>query len=647
MGTGETVRLGDQQYTPQEISAFILRKLKERAEKQLGHAVEKAVITVPAFFNETQREATREAGVLAGLEVARIINEPTAALLAYDPHPDKMERLLVYDLGGGTFDVSIVQIEQGVVEVLSSHGDTRLGGDDFDQLLLDMVCDDFHREHGVNLRQSPAARSRVLRAVEEAKKRLSAEPVAKIEEEFIAEKGGAPLHLRREIQGNDYEALIEPLLAKTLKCVDDAISDAKLNATQIDKVVLVGGASRTPMVRQLLQEQLGQPIHDEVNPDLCVAMGAAIQGGLIAGIDVGPVLVDITPHTLGIQALGEIGGRVTSDCFVRLIHRNSPLPTGRSKMFGTVVNGQQLARIAVFQGEDDDVRHNQLVGEFLLDGLAEKADRGNEILVRFDLDLDGILKVSAAERATGRQKQLTIDNAVTRFRARNRQEAMAGVKAALLGKAGTATVAGTVAQPAASPGDLPAEIAELIDRCEQLIVKSGQLAGRSSSADATEMQSLVGRLRGHRQPFASRHGGRRRRTGRPCVLSPGRMMTEDSSKTPTGGDLRCPTCGAVQEWADACRRCRCELALLRRTTAAALTSRRLCLCALRAGRAAEALRHARRLYTLSPDRPAAHLLAVCHLLRGHWTAAAAMAQCWRMKQFLQTFRPGRESATPF
>ena len=254
MGTSDVVQLGNESYTPQEISAFILRKLKERAENQLGHAVTKTVITVPAFFNETQREATREAGELAGLEVVRIINEPTAASLAYDPHPDKMERLLVYDLGGGTFDVSIVQIEQGVVEVLSSHGDTQLGGDDFDQRLLDFVCDDFLRRHDVDLRKSLAAKSRVLRAVEEAKKRLSVEPVVQLEEEFIAEKHGTPLHLRQELRRIDYEDLIEPLLAKTLKCVDESLSDAKLNANQIDKVVLVGGASRTPLVHQLLED---------------------------------------------------------------------------------------------------------------------------------------------------------------------------------------------------------------------------------------------------------------------------------------------------------------------------------------------------------------------------------------------------------
>ena len=499
MGTAETVRLGDQSYTPQEISAFILRKLKERAEKELGHAVHKAVITVPAFFNEMQREATREAGELAGLEVMRIINEPTAASLTYDPNPEKMERLLVYDLGGGTFDVSIVQIEQGVVEVLSSHGDTHLGGDDFDQLLSDLVCDDFRREHGIDLRQSPSARSRVLRTVEEAKKRLSSESIVQIEEEFIAEKQGAPLHLRRELRREDYEELIEPLLAKTLKCVDESLADARLNATQIDKVVLVGGASRTPRVHELLEEQLGQPIHAEVDPDLCVAMGAAIQGGLIAGIDIGPVLVDITPHTLGIQVLGELDGRVSDYCFSRLIQRNSPLPASHSKIFTTVFDGQNAASIEVFQGEDDDARHNDPVGEFVLDGLAD-VDRGNEILVRFDLDLDGILKVSATERATGRQKQLVIDNAVTRFRASNRDEAMSRVKSTFLGETGvSADAAATEAVPAQElaprTAGLPAEMVSLIDRCEQLIAKSGKLAEQSNPADAEEMRQLVEQLR--------------------------------------------------------------------------------------------------------------------------------------------------------
>ncbi|MEJ7637411.1 MAG: Hsp70 family protein, partial [Singulisphaera sp.] len=255
MGREVTVQLGETSYSPQEISAIILRTLKRRAETVLGHPVQKAVITVPAFFTEGQRDATREAGELAGLEVVRIINEPTAAVLTYDPHPAEMERLLVYDLGGGTFDVSIAQVEGGVVEILASHGDTLLGGDDFDQRLLDLVGDRFRTKHGIDPRESPVARSRLLRAVEEAKKHLSFEATATIAEEFIAEKDGVPLNLNLEVGRFEYEVLIEPLLAKTLACLDRAMADAKLQAHQIHKVLLVGGATRTPMVHRLLSER--------------------------------------------------------------------------------------------------------------------------------------------------------------------------------------------------------------------------------------------------------------------------------------------------------------------------------------------------------------------------------------------------------
>ncbi|MFV1967653.1 MAG: Hsp70 family protein, partial [Pirellulaceae bacterium] len=360
MGSDETIRLADQNYTPQEVSAMILRTLKQRAARQLGGEVKRAVITVPAFFNEQQREATREAGELAGLEVVRIINEPTAASLTYNSSQEGLERLLVYDLGGGTFDVSIVQIEMGVVEVLSSHGDTQLGGDDFDELLLDHVCDQFQEEHGVDLRESLASKSRVLRAVEEAKQRLSFDAFTSLEEEFIADQAGVPLHLKMELQRLDYETLIEPLLSKTLVCVDEALSDAKLTAGQIDRVILVGGASRTPLVHRLLTEQLGQPIHAEIDPDLCVTMGAAIQGGLIAGMDLGPVLVDITPHTLGVQCRGSLHGFDSFYAFAPLINRNTALPASRSEVFGTQTDGQERVIVTVLQGEHEDARHNDM-----------------------------------------------------------------------------------------------------------------------------------------------------------------------------------------------------------------------------------------------------------------------------------------------
>jgi molecular chaperone DnaK len=493
MGSGETVRLGDQVYTPQEISAIILRTLKERAERQLGQEVRKAVITVPAFFNEQQREATREAGELAGLEVVRIINEPTAASLTYNPNPEQLQRLLIYDLGGGTFDVSIVQTEQGVVEVLSSHGDTQLGGDDFDHLLMDFVCDKFQEEHKLDLRAALTSKSRVLKAVEQAKCRLSFDAFTALQEEFIAEKRGVPVHLKMELSRIDYEPLIEPLLNKTLVCVDEALSDAKLTAKQIDRVILVGGASRTPMVHRLLQEQLGQPIHSEVDPDLCVSMGAAIQGGLIAGVDLGPVLVDITPHTLGIQCLSERQGFLSRYHFAPIIERNTALPASRSEVFGTCYDNQEKVLISVFQGEHNDVRQNEAVGGIELEGLAN-AKRGHEILVRFDMDLDGILTVTATEKMTGLEKKLTIDNVMSRFRSEDREQAKERLEAVF---AGTEPVAADRRQaPTPEPDeDLPPEVKGPIHKARELLAQAERLLDDANQQDAEEMQELIDQLR--------------------------------------------------------------------------------------------------------------------------------------------------------
>ncbi len=414
MGQDVKVKLGDQEYRPQEISAMILRALRDRASKALGTPVRTAVITVPAYFNDSQRQATREAGELAGLEVVRILNEPTAASLTYDPSHQELRRMLVYDLGGGTFDVSIVQSQEGVVEVLASHGDTHLGGDDFDELLLKAVCDRFQQEHQIDLRANLVSRSRVLKAVEEAKKRLSYHPFAKIEEEFIAEKEGRAIHLDMELSRAEFEELIAPLLTKTMDCVQRALEDAKINASAIDKVVLVGGATRSPRVSQLLEERLGQEPHQEVNPDLCVAMGAAIQAAIIAGADVGAVLVDITPHSLGIKCLSTEMGVPIFHRFAPIIKRGSPLPTSQSQVFFTEVDNQDRADIDVYQGEDSDVRRNHRIGRFNIEGLSN-VPAGNPILVQLDLNLDGMLKVSARERATGLQKQVTIENALARF----------------------------------------------------------------------------------------------------------------------------------------------------------------------------------------------------------------------------------------
>ena len=484
MGQDVKLSLGTQQYSPQEVSAIILRTLKEQAERALGQPVRKAVITVPAFFNETQREATRAAGGLADLDVVRIINEPTAATLVYEPKSEHNERLLVYDLGGGTFDVSVVQIEQGVIEVLSSHGDTQLGGDDFDELLLTWICEEFLDKHGLDLRDLAVAKSRLLQSAEEAKKRLSVEAYTELAEEFIAEKDGVPLNLKMTLNRREYEELIEPLLNKTVRCVDAALSDAGLRAAQIDKVLLVGGSSRTPLVHHLLERQLNQKPHFEIDPDLCVAMGAAVQGGLIAGVDVGAVLVDITPHTLGIECVGPLHGSTSPHCFSPIIERNTPLPATRSEIYYTGVQGQEKAEIHVLQGEDEDARHNHSIGKFMLEGLDENAPQGSEVLVRFELNLDGMLIVTAVERATSLEKRLTIQNAVTQFSAISTDEAKAKL-AAMFGTADSTEHEVLSVQP---PRDAGLQTA--IDQARDLIAKSRTLAASAGGEDADEIREL-------------------------------------------------------------------------------------------------------------------------------------------------------------
>ncbi len=425
MGEDTAVTLGDQKFTPQEISAMILRKLKDAAESELGRPVTKAVVTVPAYFNDSQRQATREAGRLAGLDVVRILNEPTAAALTYDPTPTKRERFLVYDLGGGTFDVSVVQAEGGIFEVLSSHGDTKLGGDDFDDLLVNHLADDFAETYGIDLRADPATKARVLRAAEAAKKTLSDHAFAKVEEEFIAEKDGVPVHLSVEIDRKDFEDLIAPLVDKTMDCVQKALNDARLTAAQVEKVVLVGGSTRTPMIGRLLEERLGQPPHREVHPDLCVALGAAVQGAIVAKKDVTAVLVDITPHSLGIKTLEYPDSYMTpfnEFRFAAIVKRNTPLPASRSEAFCTVSDNQDKVDIEIFQGESEDVRRNHRVGKFHVEGLA-RVPAGNQIVVQLDMTLDGTLKVSAREKSTGLVKQITIDNAIARFALEERDAA--------------------------------------------------------------------------------------------------------------------------------------------------------------------------------------------------------------------------------
>jgi len=414
MGSGEKVQLAGREYTPQEISAIILKRLKDIAERRLGRSVRKAVITVPAYFSDIQRQATREAGEIAGLEVVRIINEPTAAAMVYEATQHQGKRILVYDLGGGTFDASIVRIESGVVEVISSHGNNHLGGDDFDHKIVEHVLDHLKIKQGVDISDQPKAMARVLRSAEAAKKQLSDHPFARIEEEYLAESAGKPVHLSLELSREDYEDMIAPFIEETLGAVHIALESASLTSSEVDEILLVGGATRTPMVRRRLRESFGKEARGEVDPDLCVAMGASINGAAIAGIDVSAVLVDVTPYTFGTSALGELNGEMYPYTYVPIIAKNTAIPVRKSEVFFTVVDDQTTVEVRIFQGEKDDAMENIQLGEFRVEGLS-KAPSGNPIIIDLALDRDGILNVSAKEKRTGLERRITIDRATSRY----------------------------------------------------------------------------------------------------------------------------------------------------------------------------------------------------------------------------------------
>jgi molecular chaperone DnaK (HSP70) len=425
MGSQETVMLGGKSFTPPEISAMILRELVEWARVSLGVRPEKAVITVPAYFSDAQRSATREAGALAGLEVVRILNEPTAASLAYGYGDGTRHTALIYDLGGGTFDVSVVTVEGDITEVLASHGNNRLGGDDFDDLLAERLAQEFQKQHGVDVRQGhPAAKARLWWAAEVAKKKLSQEPYVTIREEALVMKSGKPLHLETEISRFDYEALIRPLVETTLDSVSKALQDSGKKPGDMDAVLLVGGSTRTPLVFNLLTERMGIEPRQDVHPDLCVALGAGVLASRLAGREVERVLVDVSPYSFGVSFLGERGGYPYPHCYKPIIRRNTPLPLTRTEQFETSRPFQRVVEVKVFQGEDDDALKNLLVGDFRIEGLTEM-EESNEILCRMRLDLDGILEVAAVEKLTGKSKQITIANAL---QAKTPEEIAAGRK---------------------------------------------------------------------------------------------------------------------------------------------------------------------------------------------------------------------------
>lgn len=394
------VNVNGKEHTPPEISALVLRKLKEAAENYLGHKVNKAVITVPAYFNDAQRQATKDAGQIAGLEVSRIINEPTAAALAYGLDKKREEKIVVFDLGGGTFDVSILEVGDELIEVLSTNGDTHLGGDDFDEVLIDHLAKTFQSEQGIDLRKDPMALQRLREAAEKAKKELSTQQTTDINLPFITADASGAKHLQLSISRAEFEKLIDPLVERCRQPVLNALKDAKLKPADIQEVVLVGGSTRVPLVQRLVKDLFGKDPHQGVNPDEVVSLGAAIQGGIIAGDVKDVVLLDVTPLSLGIETEGGI--------MTVLVERNTTIPTTKTETFSTAADNQPAVTVRVFQGERKMATDNRMLDEFNLDGIPA-APRGTpQIEVKFDIDVNGILSVSARDKATGKQHSVQI-----------------------------------------------------------------------------------------------------------------------------------------------------------------------------------------------------------------------------------------------
>lgn len=399
-GGRAVVDIDGKDYMPEEISAMVLQKIKSDAEKRVGEPITQAVITVPAYFNDAQRQATKDAGKIAGLEVLRIINEPTAAALAYGLEKDSDQKIMVYDLGGGTFDVSILEIGDGVFEVLATSGNNRLGGDDFDEKVMNYLADEFQKENGIDLRQDKMALQRLKEAAEKAKIELSGVTSSNVNLPFITADTTGPKHLDITITRAQFDALTSDLVEKTMEPTRNALRDANLSPSDIDKVLLVGGSSRIPAVQEAVQKFIGKEPHKGINPDECVAIGASIQAGVLAGDVEDLVLLDVTPLSLGIETMGGV--------FTKLIERNTTIPTNKSQVFSTAADGQTSVEVHVLQGEREMAAYNKTLGRFSLNNIPPAPRGVPQIQVSFDIDANGIVKVTAKDLGTGQQQDITI-----------------------------------------------------------------------------------------------------------------------------------------------------------------------------------------------------------------------------------------------